>query len=79
MPGARPTATVGAGRVGLPVRVAAHVGALAPLAILVYVILADRLSANPIEDVTRRLGRDALLMLTVSLAVTPLVWLLENA
>lgn len=78
MRGARPTATVGAGRLGPLVRVAAHVGALMPLTILAYVVAADRLSANPIEDVTRRLGRDALLMLTLSLAVTPLVWLLRR-
>jgi len=75
---ARPTASVGAGRLGLPVRVAAHLWALAPLAILIYVVAADRLTANPIEDVTRRLGRDALLMLTLSLAVTPLVWVLRR-
>lgn len=66
------------GGLGAAARVAAHVGALLPLAILAYVAAADRLSANPIEDVTRRLGRDALLMLTLSLAVTPLAWLLEN-
>jgi len=76
MHAARPTASAGAGRLGPLVRVAAHVWALAPLAILAYVIAADRLTANPIEDVTRRLGRDALLMLTLSLAVTPLVWIL---
>ena len=75
---ARPHCGVGAGRLGAVTRVAAHLWALAPLGILIYVILADRLSANPIEDVTRRLGRDALLMLTISLAVTPLVWLLER-
>jgi sulfoxide reductase heme-binding subunit YedZ len=78
MRAARPRSGVGAGRLGVVTREAAHVWALAPLGILIYVILADRLSANPIEDVTRRLGRDALLMLTVSLAVTPLVWLLER-
>lgn len=87
MPSGRPTSGVcagspaaagGARRLSPVVRVAAHVGALLPLAILAYVAAADRLSANPIEDVTRRLGRDALLMLTLSLAVTPLVWLLEH-
>ncbi len=78
MRAARPTASAGAGRLGPLVRVAAHVWALAPLAILIYVIAADRLTANPIEDVTRRLGRDALLILTLSLAVTPLVWMLER-
>jgi len=79
MDAARPAATVGADRLGVATRTAAHVWALAPLGILAYVTLADRLSANPIEDVTRRLGRDALLMLTASLAVTPLVWLVERA
>lgn len=75
---ALPHSGVGAGRFDALVGVAARVSALAPLAILAYVVAADRLSANPIEDVTRRLGRDALLMLTLSLAVTPLVWLLER-
>lgn len=74
----RPAAARGAGPLGPVVRVATHIGALLPLLILAYVAAADRLSANPIEDVTRRLGRDALLMLTLSLAVTPLAWLLEN-
>lgn len=78
MRAARPHSGVRAGRLDVVTRVAAHLWALAPLAILSYVILGDRLSANPIEDVTRRLGRDALLMLTVSLAVTPLVWMVDR-
>ena len=48
--------------------------ALGPLAIAVFVTLAGRLTANPIEDLTRRLGQDALLMLTLSLAISPVVW-----
>jgi methionine sulfoxide reductase heme-binding subunit len=56
-------------------RVTAHLYALGPLAIAVFVTLAGRLTANPIEDLTRRLGQDALLLLTLSLAVSPTVWL----
>jgi sulfoxide reductase heme-binding subunit YedZ len=62
-------------RLTTAIRVAAHVYALGPLAIAVFVTLAGRLTANPIQDLTRRLGQDALLMLTLSLAVSPLVWL----
>ncbi len=65
-------------RLGLAARVAANVGALLPLGVLLFVVAADRLSANPIEDVTRRLGTDALLMLTLSLAVTPAVALITR-
>ena len=65
-------------RLATGVRFAAHVYALGPLAIAVFVTLAGRLTANPIEDLTRRLGQDALLMLTLSLAVSPVVWVLRS-
>ena len=58
-------------RLAVGMKVAAHVYALGPLAIAVFVTLAGRLTANPIEDLTRRFGQDALLMLTLSLAVSP--------
>ena len=88
VPGVRPPNAAGeasagdglAGRgrdhLGAALKVAAQLYALGPLAIAVFVALAGRLTANPIEDLTRRLGQDALLMLTLSLAVSPLVWLL---
>ena len=52
-------------RLATTLRVAAHIYAAGPLAIAVFVALAGRLTANPIEDLTRRLGQDALLMLTL--------------
>lgn len=52
-------------------RVAAHAGALAPLALLLFDAQAGRLSANPIQDITLRTGRAALILLVLSLACTP--------
>jgi sulfoxide reductase heme-binding subunit YedZ len=48
-----------------------HAGALAPLAILVFDLFAARLSVNPIQDLTRRTGLTALIILLISLACTP--------
>lgn len=45
---------------------------LVPLALLAFDAAADRLGANPIEAVNRRLGDWAIRLLLVSLAVTPL-------
>ena len=53
-------------------RVLTHLGALAPLAVLLADFAGGRLSVNPIEDVQLRTGRYALLMLFLSLAATPL-------
>jgi methionine sulfoxide reductase heme-binding subunit len=44
---------------------------LAPLAWLVYRLVAGRLSPNPIDDITDETGQWALRLLLVSLAVTP--------
>lgn len=49
-----------------------HLGALTPLAILIVDALRDNLTANPIQDVTFRTGKTALVLLVLSLAATPI-------
>ncbi|MBN9427770.1 MAG: protein-methionine-sulfoxide reductase heme-binding subunit MsrQ [Burkholderiales bacterium] len=53
-------------------RAAAFIAALLPLARLVWLGFTDGLSANPIEFVTRSTGTWTLVMLCLTLAVTPL-------
>ena len=48
------------------------IGALIPLALLILFFFADNLGANPIEKITHWTGRSALVLLMVTLAVTPL-------
>jgi len=48
-----------------------HIGAWIPLAVIVYNYFQGRLTANPIQDITYRTGKTALLLLVLSLAVTP--------
>ena len=45
---------------------------LIPLGLLTYDILTDRLSANPIEDITHRTGDITLYLLLITLSVTPI-------
>ncbi len=52
-------------------RILVHVAALAPLAVLIWDIVQDQLSFNPIQDITARTGRTALTLLLVALACTP--------
>jgi methionine sulfoxide reductase heme-binding subunit len=64
----------------LPVRISplqwtAHLAAWIPLGLLALDALHGNLTANPIQYVTQHLGRDAILLLTAALAVTPLVTL----
>lgn len=54
------------------IRAAVFVAALLPLARLVALGYADRLSANPVEFVTRSTGTWTLVMLCITLSVTPL-------
>lgn len=54
------------------IRPAAWIGGLVPLGLLVLAGVQDRLTADPIREVTFRTGFAALLMLMCSLAVTPL-------
>jgi methionine sulfoxide reductase heme-binding subunit len=48
-----------------------HLISLAPFAWLVYDAVAGNLSVNPIQDVTHRTGKTALILLVASLWVTP--------
>lgn len=59
-------------RVRWVVRPAVLALALLPLGLGVYWLLADRFGANPIEAATRHLGWWGLVLLLVSLGVTPL-------
>ena len=53
-------------------KTAVWLAALAPFALLVWDGLGDGLGAEPIEEVTHRTGKTALVLLLCSLAVTPL-------
>ena len=50
---------------------AAFLACLGPMAWLTYSALTDRLSANPIDDITDVTGRWTLRFLIITLAVTP--------
>jgi sulfoxide reductase heme-binding subunit YedZ len=50
-----------------------HIVALAPAALLLLDAATGNLSANPIQEVTQRLGRAAFVLLVASLSCTPLV------
>jgi sulfoxide reductase heme-binding subunit YedZ len=52
-------------------RLAAHLGAWLPLAMLLWDVAQDNLTANPIQDITTRTGKTALVLLLLSLACTP--------
>jgi sulfoxide reductase heme-binding subunit YedZ len=52
-------------------QVLTHVGALIPLALLVWGYTQNQLTANPIREITLRTGRVALVLLLLSLACTP--------
>ncbi len=48
-----------------------HVAALLPLAILAWDFTQDRLTVNPIQEITLRTGTYSLILLVLSLACTP--------
>jgi sulfoxide reductase heme-binding subunit YedZ len=48
-----------------------HIGSLVPLLYLLWDYVTHRLSVNPIQDITLRTGKDALVLLVLSLACTP--------
>ncbi|NTU78362.1 MAG: sulfoxide reductase heme-binding subunit YedZ [Chloroflexales bacterium] len=52
--------------------VAVHGGSLLPLALLLFDGATGQLSVNPIQDLTLRTGKAALVLLLLSLACTPL-------
>ncbi|MBE0695840.1 MAG: sulfoxide reductase heme-binding subunit YedZ, partial [Anaerolineaceae bacterium] len=49
-----------------------HIGVWFPLAWLVFDFYTNRLSVNPIQDMTQRTGDAAIILLILSLACTPL-------
>jgi sulfoxide reductase heme-binding subunit YedZ len=49
-----------------------HVGALIPMVRLVWHAVSDNLSVNPIQDATLRTGKPALVLLVLTLSITPL-------
>ena len=53
-------------------RIVTHIGALLPLALLALDYWGGRLSFNPIQDITLRTGKAALVLLVLSLACTPI-------
>jgi methionine sulfoxide reductase heme-binding subunit len=53
-------------------RLIMHIGALLPLELLVAGALAGKLTVNPIQEATQQMGRAAILLLVVALAVSPL-------
>lgn len=54
------------------VSIAVHVGSLLPLALLLFDGATGQLSVNPIQELTLRTGKVALVLLLLSLACTPL-------
>ncbi|MFC1465737.1 MAG: sulfite oxidase heme-binding subunit YedZ, partial [Candidatus Brachytrichaceae bacterium NZ_4S206] len=53
-------------------RVVVHIGALAPLGVIILDNYRYNLTANPIQEITVRTGKAALVLLVLSLACTPL-------
>jgi sulfoxide reductase heme-binding subunit YedZ len=53
-------------------QIAVHVGALTPLGLLAWDSVAGNLTVNPIQDITFRTGKTALVLLVLTLACTPL-------
>ncbi len=49
-----------------------HVAALIPLALLIWDVVQGNLSVNPIQEITLRTGKTAMVLLVLSLAATPL-------
>ena len=55
-----------------PFQIAVHLAALAPLAVLLWDMWQGNLSVNPIQDITFRTGKTAMVLLVLTLAATPL-------
>ncbi|MBK6711366.1 MAG: sulfoxide reductase heme-binding subunit YedZ [Chloroflexi bacterium] len=53
-------------------RLAGHVGALIPLALLLFDWQTDGFGPDPVREITLRTGKAAIILLVASLAVTPL-------
>ncbi len=52
-------------------RILTHLGALLPLALLLWDYWQDQLTVNPIQEITLRTGKYGLVLLVLSLACTP--------
>jgi sulfoxide reductase heme-binding subunit YedZ len=52
-------------------QVSVHVAALLPLVVMIWDGLNKHLTVNPIQDITQRTGKAALVLLVLSLACTP--------
>ena len=55
-----------------PFQIAVHLAALVPLAVLLWDMWQGNLSVNPIQDITFRTGKAAMVLLVLTLAATPL-------
>ena len=55
-----------------PFQIAVHLAALTPLAVLLWDMWQGNLSVNPIQDITFRTGKAAMVLLMLTLAATPL-------
>ena len=55
-----------------PLQLAAHVGALIPLALMIWDIFTNNFGPDPIREFTLRTGKTALILLLLSLACTPI-------
>lgn len=53
-------------------RIATHIGALLPLALLISDAVNNNLTVNPIQEISQRTGKIALVLLVLSLVCTPL-------
>ena len=54
------------------IRILLHICALLPLVMLFYDLGYDNLSVNPIQDITIRTGKPALILLVLVLSITPI-------
>ncbi len=52
-------------------RLLSHLIGLTPLALILWAFLTNSLTVNPIQDLTLRTGKAALIMLMITLAITP--------
>ncbi len=55
-----------------PLRIAVHIACWIPLAWLLWDAYTDNLTFNPIQEITFRTGKTALILLVLSLSITPL-------
>lgn len=59
----------------IPLQIIVHLAGWIPLAVLLFDLFRDNLTANPIQAIEKRTGYTALVFLALSLACTPLAFL----